>query len=440
MTDPISRLASQMVGVACHTRDMGKPSRRPGRRNRPKPVRFVAAGSQLRVVVVTQPRRGSGAPVELSRDIAMVKAALLYADHVELVSPGAALIASAGSLTNATTAEALALFTSFDPQTRQHLGGANLPDEWPQLMQGVLMLDELPTDVVREMLGDEGTDETLESLRSQAAGLHRAAAEMRSIAANLVVNSGLPELDDPIRAGLVTVNTMDAAEGTSEAVLDAYVRHLKDVLRNPRVHAVFDDSTASLARSLVREQHVEPHRLSLMHARQAAVGGGLVARLPSFPDSDIRDVLALRSDLSAPLGRYRRAVTALAGKLQAQAYDEESAVEIDDLWRTDVAPTLDELRDGLLTHSFIKELGRQMAASPKAISLGVASSGALMMGMQPIAGIDAALEAVGGAAPAVAALLHDSLKAAANSKQARTDVRRHDLFYLHEVNQQLQRA
>jgi hypothetical protein len=80
-------------------------------------------------------------------------------------------------------------------------------------------------------------------------------------------------------------------------------------------------------------------------------------------------------------------VTNLATKLQAQAHDEDSAAEIDDLWRTEVAPTLDELRDGLQEHSFIRELGRQISASPKAINLGVASSGVLVMGMQPTVGI-----------------------------------------------------
>ncbi|WP_454050095.1 hypothetical protein [Cellulomonas sp. Marseille-Q8402] len=60
-----------------------------------------------------------------------------------------------------------------------------------------------------------------------------------------------------------------------------------------------------------------------------------------------------------------------------------------------------------------------------------------MMGMQPIAGIDATLEAVGGVTPAVAALLHDGIKAAGARGKARADLRHSDLFYLHEVNRRL---
>src|SRR3954469_4015450 len=47
----------------------------------------------LKVVIATTPDRGSDGP-SLQRDITLVKAALLYADEVELVSPGAAMLGS----------------------------------------------------------------------------------------------------------------------------------------------------------------------------------------------------------------------------------------------------------------------------------------------------------------------------------------------------------
>ncbi|WP_454050096.1 hypothetical protein [Cellulomonas sp. Marseille-Q8402] len=294
---------------------MGKPSRRLSRRNRPKPVRFVAAGAQLRVVVVTQPRSTRGAPVKLDHDVALVKSALLYADHVELVSAGAALVSGAGTLSTATTADALALLGSLDPDALRHVGGSGLPENFQQITQGMLMLSEMPPQAVRKALGKHATDEFLDGLQVQAAGFQQATSQLRDIATSLVDDSGLRELDDPIKLGLVTLHPLGVGDGDTDAVLEAYVQQLKGVLRDSSVHALFDDSSASLARSLVREGHVEPHRMGLVHARQAAVGGGLVARLPSFPDSDMNDVLSLRADLSAALGRYRRAVTNLAEKL-----------------------------------------------------------------------------------------------------------------------------
>ncbi len=297
---------------------MSKPSRRESRRNRPKLVRYVDANSQLRVVVATQPTCAHGVPVDLSHDIALVKAALLYADHVELVSPGAATVTSAGGLQTATTADAIELLATMDPATLAHLGGKDLPDNFAQLVQGALGLSQTPTDQVGRVPGEDVSDEFVADLRAHVDGLQAPTQQLRELAARLVDGSGLHELDDPVRLGLVTLSSVGIEGGSSDAMLAAYVNHLKNLLRNPVVHALFDESSASLARSLVREQHVEPNRLTLVHARQAAVGGGLVTRLPSFPDAEMGQVLAVRSDLSGPLRRYRRSVTALAGKLRAQ--------------------------------------------------------------------------------------------------------------------------
>lgn len=425
------------VGCPCQTAPVGKSSRRESRRNRPKPVRYVDANSQLRVVVVTQPTGARGVPVDLSHDVTLVKAALLYADHVELVSPGAAMVTSAGGLQAATPADAIGLLGTLDPATLAHLGGKNLPDNFAQMVQGALVLSQMPIDQVRRILGKEVSDEFLADLRAQLEALQGPTRQLREVAAGLVDGSGLRELDDPVRLELVTLRSVGIEGGSTDAVLASYVNHLKNLLRDPVVHALFDESTASLARSLAREQHVEPNRLTLVHARQAAVGGGLVTRLPSFPDAEMGQVLALRSDLSGPLRRYRRSVAALAGKLQAQAYDEDSSAEIDDLWRTDVAPTLDELRDGLAEHSYIRHLARQIATSPTAITAGVASAGALFMGMHSLAGLDAVLASVGGVTPAATALAHHGVQAAVTRGGARDELRRHDLYYLHEVNQRL---
>ncbi len=403
-------------------------------------MRFVDSGAQLRVVVVTQPTVARSVPVDLSHDVTLVKAALLYADHVELVSPGAAMVTSAGGLQAATTADALELLGTLDAATLAHLGGNNLPDNWVQMAQGALVLSKMPTDQVRKALGEDVSDEFLADLRARVASLQEPTQRLREVATGLVDGSGLRELDDPVRLGLVSLSSVGIEGGSTDAVLASYVNHLKNLLRDPVVHALFDESTASLARSLVREQHVEPNRLTLVHARQAAVSGGLVTRLPSFPDAEMGQVLALRSDLAGPLRRYRRSVTALAGKLQAQAYDEDSSAEIEDLWRTDVAPTLEELRDGLTEHSYVRHLARQIATSPAAIGAGVASAGVLFMGMHSVAGLDAVLAAVGGATPAATALAHLGAQAAVRRGDARGELRRHDLYYLHEVNERLHRG
>jgi hypothetical protein len=250
-------------------------------------VRYVASDSALRVLIATQPRP-AGSGVDLASDVALTKAALLYADSVELVSPGAAMIASAGALESATTSDAVGLLGQLDQRTLSHLGGASLPDNWLQIVQGVMALNQLTPAARQAALGDYADDPHVAELLDKFRDLSGPTEQLRTIATSLVDASGFRELDLPIKLGLVTVTSVGIDKGSTDAVVAEYVAHIKRALRDPTVHALFDESTASLARSLISEGQVEPSRVSMTRAREAAVSGGMVARLPSFPDSESR--------------------------------------------------------------------------------------------------------------------------------------------------------
>ena len=65
---------------------MGRVKTKRGRRHPIEPPR-------LKVAVVTSPA-SSESNVNLARDVQLAKAAVLYADEVELISPGTEIIAS----------------------------------------------------------------------------------------------------------------------------------------------------------------------------------------------------------------------------------------------------------------------------------------------------------------------------------------------------------
>src|SRR6266540_3766694 len=124
----------------------------------------------------------------------------------------------------------------------------------------------------------------------------------------------------------------------TDATVSGWIGLLKGLLQDPTTRLLFDDGVGDLVRSLVAEGHVLPHQLTIKHAGEAAVGSGLVARLPALPEAPVDELLDLRQDLGPPLTRYRAAVSRLADKLAFRAFDSEFAAEIDDLWTRDVAP------------------------------------------------------------------------------------------------------
>ena len=133
---------------------------------------------------------------------------------------------------------------------------------------------------------------------------------------------------------------------------------MRGLLVDKRTRLVLDDQVGGLAASLIREGHVDPHRLTLRHAAEAAVGSGLVARLPAFPRAPLGEILDLRSDLAGPLGRYRAAAVRLSAKVATAEFDNELPAELDDLWTTEVQPALDEMDEDLHRHGLVREIAR----------------------------------------------------------------------------------
>jgi hypothetical protein len=169
----------------------------------------------------------------------------------------------------------------------------------------------------------------------------------------------------------------------------------------------------------------------LKHAGEVAVGSGLVARLPAFPDAPVDELLDLRSDLAGPLTRYRRAASSMATRLTARPFDREAAAEMDDLWNTEVAPALADIEEGLEQHGLVREVGRALGQDVKSLLGGGA---AIYVGFDQLTSLDSWISATAAAAaPGLTALV----SGIQSSLTAKRDLRGRDLFYLYEVNRRL---
>jgi hypothetical protein len=126
----------------------------------------------------------------------------------------------------------------------------------------------------------------------------------------------------------------------------------------------------------------------------------------------------------------------MAEKLAYRAFDEESAVEIDDLWRNEVDPALHDLRDGLGEHGLVREVAKQMGLDLKTY-VGALIGPGLWVGLDTYTSIQGVVAAAAGIAPIAAA----TGQAVVAAHDARSDRRvaheKHELFYLYEVERRL---
>ena len=159
-----------------------KKARKPPKRAhvRTKPT-IAEASRPLRVSIITSPKSEFGGPV-LHRDVELVKAAVLYADEVELVSPGAAMLGAVAGLAEGGLPALLQLLGSLDDETLSHLNhGKSMPDNFRE------MLPLLPAMMDPDFARLAGIEDDVKGV---AAHVDDAQSQLTEVAESLISSAG----------------------------------------------------------------------------------------------------------------------------------------------------------------------------------------------------------------------------------------------------------
>lgn len=339
---------------------------RPRKRTKPEPRRqhlrtrptvTEALPPPVKVAVVTSPQSEADGRPSLRGDVRLVKAALLYADHVEVLGLAAGMVHDIGlapgsedglslghmvDLVEATSSEVLTpairdLLPAFDA-IKQF--GTPLPEE---LQEGMARVDEFMT-TANGMLAEVRTE--------------------------MLDSTGAKELRPAIESGVVSVvnlgvgikHAVSAAAGTSspsdtDRAVRLWVDEIKARLIDGRTRLLFDEHAGSLVHSMVDEGVIPPDEIGLRLAGQAALGAGFVARLPAFPEAPMDELIDLRGELDGPLTRYRGAIAKFSVGVP-RMLGRDLQFEVGHLWEQEVAPALEEIDDLLHQHTYVRELAR----------------------------------------------------------------------------------
>lgn len=410
---------------------MGKKSRRPNRRNRKRPD--MPTPDELTIAVATSPQ-GADSALSLEKELSLVKAAVLYADRVQLMSPVTAMNLGVHGMANASQADLLEFLASLDDHTIQRLGG-NLAPGWRQSflpqVKTLLGLSPMQNSVAQAAVGP-----AMEQLSRIQEKMNLELAKMREELTTQFERVGGTELLGGLESGLIQLADSGLNAQSTDAMVTAYIDLLKNLLRDHRTHLMFDDSTGDLVRSLIRENHVNPHQLALRHSSNASLGSGLIRRLPAFTAAPLGEIIDLRADMDGALSRYRRAVAGFSERISSPSYEAEFESEVDDLWRNEVDPAIHEIKESLADHSLVREIGRHLGADLK--NMVFAASGPFVaLGVQSFAGLDAMVSTALGAATPVLAVSQEAVKSVQARHEAVRSAKSNDLFYLYDLGAKL---
>ncbi|MEV0877860.1 hypothetical protein AB0I85_08500 [Micromonospora echinofusca] len=364
--------------------------------------------------------------LSLKRDLSLVRASILYADEVELISLSASMLDVLMRLGSPDKRHLWEFLSSLTDDNFQAITRGSFPAEWKKLLPyltgqkfdpRVAKLDQLVSEV-RENVKVE-LDKLIQESEVE---------ELRPALKSGIVKL-VPAAPDSAIANLLTrQNTRGRNEGEMVEFLAKWAELVRWLLEDSKKRLLFDDVAGGIANSLVNQGEMQAGPLTLKHAGEAAVGSGLIARLPAFPQAPLDELLDLRSDLYAPLARYRAAVSGMATKLTVRGFDPDIAAEIDDLWITDVSPALADIEEGLAEHGLVREIGRSVGQDVKTL---VPQGAALYVGFESLTTLNNWVSATAAlAAPTAQAIISGTRNALAGKQ----NVRRKDMYYLYAID------
>nr|WSY55860.1 hypothetical protein OG999_40810 [Streptomyces sp. NBC_00886] len=201
---------------------------------------------------------------------------------------------------------------------------------------------------------------------------------------------------------------------------------------SPNVPFIDPGARLSISNSLGSDTLVQLDGVNSDIALPVKIAGSFMAHLPSLSELKVDELLDLRDSLGEYLPAFRSELMDLSGEVESVASDDMESLgkEIERRWHRDVAPALQEIRQEVAKASYPKNLLSTFSAD-KATMTSTATSVALAAG--------SVFAGAGALVPAAAAAAFPFVKALNESLKSRSDLRKNRLYFLYGVQRRLEK-
>lgn len=316
---------------------------RASNRKRAKRAARAVDSSRFRIVVCTYPHDSLAPSTEL------LKAAVIYADEVLFHSPTALMLAAVAGVGQMSPSELVTFSRQAAPnlgENGQHLIAslAKLESTYGQETALTFISDLLdPGSNVRKLIAsvDPLGELRLEAL---AKGLEPTLAELQRVTEEQLTTRGVEEILPAVESGVLRLAPID--DGDAD-FFNSYLEKLWAVLDDPNYHPLVDDGIGELVHAAVTSRTFTPSPTAMARGRQVGAGKSFLARLPTFPNASMAEIVDIRRELTRPLVRFRAEMVKLSANLDVDAFDPAFEQELEQAWIATVAPALLELEEAV---------------------------------------------------------------------------------------------
>ncbi|MFG2489971.1 hypothetical protein ACGFSD_02695 [Streptomyces caniferus] len=370
-------------------------------------------------------------------DLSLVKPALLFADHVELIS-------FRMDMQTIVESDAIKHF-QMPMRLAARFAGVSFRRDGAEMEQlGLAVGDLCSVEDAETFFNHEG--DAFELLRSFTDRHMEKIVKFRSAMRWVLLErrDGLmsAELEIAVQRGVLECSGWSAVQPDPEALVwsdvwNDFIPYTAECI----VHRLEESSNVplldpgariSISRSIGRESLFELAGAGQGLNLPAGVGGSLMTHLPGLSELQVDELLDLRESLNCYLPAFRGQLVTLADEIEAEVSSdvEKLGMEIERRWHRDMAPVLQEIQQEVRKASYPRSLLNSFSGD-KATIASTATSVMLAAG-SVFAGASALIPAAAAAAFPFVSALNDSLK-------SRSEVQKNKLYFLYGVHRRLRK-
>lgn len=367
---------------------------------------------------------------DLTQDLALVKATLLYADRVKLCSPGCSILSG------------IAEFQESSPDAKARLVVRLLPDLQPSMSPQEIHFFEavvgLRSREEKRRINKRTRKEILVMVEKERGKLEAMVLKQHKAA-------GIEGFREAVRSGLLEVHPF--RQTSAAAVVEATIRGGGNLLRgidladllgevldqttnammDASTYPLFDDLTGDFVGEAVRYGLLAPTEAGTARGRYGGISADLLKRLPTFEEASLSDVLAVRRELEGPLRGFRLAIRSFSREISSAAWEPDFSEEADALFREKVKPEVDWIEESIRDNG----LGK--------LAWGTARHGATPATVGALIGSASDLPALAGtAAGALPVLGAAGVKALVDRNDKLKEIRGNQLYFYHRAGERFE--
>lgn len=384
-----------------------------------RPEQTVAGTAPLNIAIGSGPVGSIAAGVR--KDLALVKAALLYADRVTLRSPITTMLVAVAALRSLTLDEKVGLIVHLAPVLDQETGEKLAHDlqgafatanrQRRRQLEGRIRsaFDSIKARAT-EMLNDFGANDLIRATQLDALDIQSFNMGVGGgVISSIRQAAGAPNYHDPD----VTHQFIDGV--------------LADI-RNPNTFPMLDAHTKRIINAGVREGVFQFTDAEVKKGQHVALAGHVFDRLPVFERASVDELVDVRMQLQVPLVRFRSAMIRFSVAVKEAPWDDDFRTEAELILLQEVEPALIELDELVRENSYLWQLLNAVIGDRKAL---VGALGLAMTNWGQLAG-----ELLSVPASAVAGMLatHRAWKAEANRRKLDKQIRSHEMYFVYHLH------